>query len=382
MSSTHSGHIVYLLMPSFRNNHISVSVFMREISYEHHEQQRQIETADLLSTWRQLVKCYVLSLGNIAGSMGLFLGMSCVTLLEIFIYLFKSVYGAMNTERQRQFVKSQIEEEKERRQSMRAQEPVVTIDDIVNDPGDEGRQEIDVGALAMQPERVRRLRESFKRYGKTGPFGRKRTSTIGSMYLDEKRPLKRRQSTLPPLLTELSLSSKPSPPLTAPAVPSESGNKNVFFLQRQNSKPSEPASREARRLSTCPISIVAPLSAQADDRPTPLPSRTRHGGLIRRSSTIPKKHLEIPIRRRTSVQAQPGNLLMPRPSHARIAPPPELTSTHRRQSIWDVSAASARRGYMPGSSVLRRPSNLPARDGVRFAMRPRSTTYQSENRLI
>uniref|UniRef100_A0A1I7WG88 Sodium channel protein Nach n=1 Tax=Heterorhabditis bacteriophora TaxID=37862 RepID=A0A1I7WG88_HETBA len=32
----------------------------------------------------------------VAGSMGLFLGMSCVTLLEIFIYLFKTVWGVFN----------------------------------------------------------------------------------------------------------------------------------------------------------------------------------------------------------------------------------------------------------------------------------------------
>lgn len=47
--------------------------------------------------------------GNIAGSMGLFLGMSTVTLLEIFIYMFKSVWGAVNTDRKKQF------EEKERK---------------------------------------------------------------------------------------------------------------------------------------------------------------------------------------------------------------------------------------------------------------------------
>ena len=44
--------------------------------------------------------------------MGLFMGMSTVTLLEIFIYLFKSMWGTINTERQRQFVRAMIEEEK------------------------------------------------------------------------------------------------------------------------------------------------------------------------------------------------------------------------------------------------------------------------------
>lgn len=70
------------------------------MNYEHHEQQRQVQTADLLS--------------NIAGSMGLFLGMSTVTLLEIFIFLFKSIWGTINTERQKQFVKSVIQEDEEK----------------------------------------------------------------------------------------------------------------------------------------------------------------------------------------------------------------------------------------------------------------------------
>ena len=39
--------------------------------------------------------------------MGLFLGMSTVTLLEIFIYLFKSIWGAVNTDRQKQFEEKQ-----------------------------------------------------------------------------------------------------------------------------------------------------------------------------------------------------------------------------------------------------------------------------------
>ncbi|EPB74254.1 hypothetical protein ANCCEY_06637 [Ancylostoma ceylanicum] len=74
------------------------------MAYERHEQQKQLQTADLLS--------------NIAGSMGLFLGMSTVTLLEIFIYLFKSVWGTVNTERQKQFMEAMLEEENERRQSL------------------------------------------------------------------------------------------------------------------------------------------------------------------------------------------------------------------------------------------------------------------------
>ncbi|PIO68700.1 hypothetical protein TELCIR_09500 [Teladorsagia circumcincta] len=87
-----------------RENISVVNIFFRSTTYERHEQQKQLQTADLLS--------------NIAGSMGLFLGMSTVTLLEIFIYLFKSVWGTVNTERQKQFMEAMMEEENERRQSV------------------------------------------------------------------------------------------------------------------------------------------------------------------------------------------------------------------------------------------------------------------------
>lgn len=93
------------LAQNYTGENISVvNVFMRSVAYERHEQQKQLQTADLLS--------------NIAGSMGLFLGMSTVTLLEIFIYLFKSVWGTVNNERQRQFMDAMMEEENERRQSL------------------------------------------------------------------------------------------------------------------------------------------------------------------------------------------------------------------------------------------------------------------------
>ncbi|KAK6011669.1 hypothetical protein OSTOST_23238, partial [Ostertagia ostertagi] len=90
--------------PYIQGNISAVNIFFRSTAYERHEQQKQLQTADLLS--------------NIAGSMGLFLGMSTVTLLEIFIYLFKSVWGTVNTERQKQFMEAMMEEENERRQSL------------------------------------------------------------------------------------------------------------------------------------------------------------------------------------------------------------------------------------------------------------------------
>ncbi|KAL6734153.1 hypothetical protein Aduo_004724 [Ancylostoma duodenale] len=95
----------FMLSEEYVENNISViNLFMQSMAYERHEQQKQLQTADLLS--------------NIAGSMGLFLGMSTVTLLEIFIYLFKSVWGTVNTERQKQFMEAMLEEENERRQSL------------------------------------------------------------------------------------------------------------------------------------------------------------------------------------------------------------------------------------------------------------------------
>ncbi|PIC12950.1 hypothetical protein B9Z55_028042 [Caenorhabditis nigoni] len=87
-----------------QNDISHVSLYFSRVAYERIEQQKQLQTADLLS--------------NIAGSMGLFLGMSTVTLLEIFIYLFKSVWGTVNSTRQQQFVDAVAEEEKERAQSI------------------------------------------------------------------------------------------------------------------------------------------------------------------------------------------------------------------------------------------------------------------------
>uniref|UniRef100_A0AC34QMT6 Uncharacterized protein n=1 Tax=Panagrolaimus sp. JU765 TaxID=591449 RepID=A0AC34QMT6_9BILA len=87
-----------------KENFVGIVVYMKDIIYEHHEQQRQVQTADLLS--------------NIAGSMGLFLGMSTITLLEIFIYLFKSIWGTVNTERQKQFVKSVFQQEEEQKNNL------------------------------------------------------------------------------------------------------------------------------------------------------------------------------------------------------------------------------------------------------------------------
>lgn len=41
--------------------------------------------------------------------MGLFLGMSCVTLLEIFMFLFKSVWGTINSTRHKEYYNSLLQ---------------------------------------------------------------------------------------------------------------------------------------------------------------------------------------------------------------------------------------------------------------------------------
>ncbi|VDM63842.1 unnamed protein product [Angiostrongylus costaricensis] len=107
----YDAHISYSdVLPSSLRQRFSFSeLYLKSIAYERHEQQKQLQTADLLS--------------SIAGSMGLFLGMSTITLLEIFIYLFKSVWGMVNTERQKQFMDAMMEEENERRQSVVIEAP-------------------------------------------------------------------------------------------------------------------------------------------------------------------------------------------------------------------------------------------------------------------
>lgn len=49
--------------------------------------------------------------GYIGGVMGLFLGMSCVTLLEVFIYLFKTIFGTLNSTRHKAFIERLLSNE-------------------------------------------------------------------------------------------------------------------------------------------------------------------------------------------------------------------------------------------------------------------------------
>ncbi|KAK0395407.1 hypothetical protein QR680_001266 [Steinernema hermaphroditum] len=169
-------YMEYFIIPSYtlldfdspKSDQFSqVAAYFNEISYEHHEQQKQLQMADLLS--------------NIAGSMGLFLGMSCVTLLEIFIYLFKSVWGTVNTERERQFVQAMIDEEAERQQGLvfveeREEE---SEDDVEIMPGDRRmsrrlskfslyQQPFGMGRRLSHFKRPSMLRRSSEQYGTNG----------------------------------------------------------------------------------------------------------------------------------------------------------------------------------------------------------------------
>ncbi|XGW32451.1 hypothetical protein V3C99_017193 [Haemonchus contortus] len=72
-----------------RQNYSTIEIFVRSRRLQTDQQMKRIKAVDLLS--------------YVAGSMGLFLGMSCVTLLEIFIYLFKSVWGVFNDQRHKSY---------------------------------------------------------------------------------------------------------------------------------------------------------------------------------------------------------------------------------------------------------------------------------------
>uniref|UniRef100_A0A914QDH0 Uncharacterized protein n=1 Tax=Panagrolaimus davidi TaxID=227884 RepID=A0A914QDH0_9BILA len=71
-------------------NYSKITVIFKNKSLLTQNQNQRLITVDLLSF--------------VAGSMGLFLGMSCITLLEVFMYLFKSVWGTMNNARYKAYL--------------------------------------------------------------------------------------------------------------------------------------------------------------------------------------------------------------------------------------------------------------------------------------
>uniref|UniRef100_A0A914YIK1 Amiloride-sensitive sodium channel n=1 Tax=Panagrolaimus superbus TaxID=310955 RepID=A0A914YIK1_9BILA len=77
------------LISSF-NNYSKITVAFKDKTLITQNQIQRLITVDLLSF--------------VAGSMGLFLGMSCITLLEVFMYLFKAVWGTMNNARYKTYL--------------------------------------------------------------------------------------------------------------------------------------------------------------------------------------------------------------------------------------------------------------------------------------
>uniref|UniRef100_A0AC35G318 Uncharacterized protein n=1 Tax=Panagrolaimus sp. PS1159 TaxID=55785 RepID=A0AC35G318_9BILA len=77
------------LIPSLKN-YSKITVIFKDKSLLTQNQNQRLITVDLLSF--------------VAGSMGLFLGMSCITLLEVFMYLFKSAWGTMNNARYKAYL--------------------------------------------------------------------------------------------------------------------------------------------------------------------------------------------------------------------------------------------------------------------------------------
>uniref|UniRef100_A0A914VVX5 Uncharacterized protein n=1 Tax=Plectus sambesii TaxID=2011161 RepID=A0A914VVX5_9BILA len=68
-----------------QENYLALAVYMKEIAFESHQQQKSIDRIAVLS--------------DIGGSMGLFLGMSLITLGEIFIFIFKLIWGLTHRRR-------------------------------------------------------------------------------------------------------------------------------------------------------------------------------------------------------------------------------------------------------------------------------------------
>ena len=80
----------FLLCDKLFRNSSKITIHFKDKTLIVQKQSLRLVTVDLLSF--------------VAGSMGLFLGMSCITLLEVFMYLFKSVWGTMNNARYKAYL--------------------------------------------------------------------------------------------------------------------------------------------------------------------------------------------------------------------------------------------------------------------------------------
>ncbi|VDL75262.1 unnamed protein product [Nippostrongylus brasiliensis] len=102
---------------------IEISMHSRRLQID--QQSRRIKAVDLLS--------------YVAGSMGLFLGMSCVTLLEIFIYLFKTVWGVFNNQRHKSYyLENLLGDDSSESDSVSHEEIVITTKTKVDDNAFDG----------------------------------------------------------------------------------------------------------------------------------------------------------------------------------------------------------------------------------------------------
>eukprot|EP00081_Caenorhabditis_elegans_P007638 NP_001257251.1 Uncharacterized protein CELE_C27C12.5 [Caenorhabditis elegans] len=91
----------YVLQPvsllKSRSNISTVTFHLNSNLLRSHQQYKRFKQIDLMS--------------YIGGVMGLFLGMSCVTLLEVFIYLFKTIFGTLNSTRHKAFIERLLSNE-------------------------------------------------------------------------------------------------------------------------------------------------------------------------------------------------------------------------------------------------------------------------------
>lgn len=78
------------LMKAANSNYSEVQLSFYKNMWIYQEQIQRFRTVDVLSF--------------VGGSMGLFLGMSCVTLMEVFMFLFKSIWGITNNQRHKQYL--------------------------------------------------------------------------------------------------------------------------------------------------------------------------------------------------------------------------------------------------------------------------------------
>lgn len=89
----------YLKLLNNSNNYIKIKLRFYKNLWIFEEQNQRFRTVDVLSF--------------VGGSMGLFLGMSCITLMEVFMFLFKSIWGIVNNQRHKNYLSNLLGESME-----------------------------------------------------------------------------------------------------------------------------------------------------------------------------------------------------------------------------------------------------------------------------